>query len=497
MAGAALNFGDLKAAVSVRIEALAAWARSIPVRLRAADSRVVAKNVAFGIALVAGLAIIAYAALRSTAVPGGPSSGTVKQTIGSTIAAAHGDPLPVVEPVILMPTDADSARKINAAVPFSTASNPAAAPFASLETGDDLQRSVDCLATAVLYEAGDDAAGERAVAQVVLNRVRHPAFPNSVCAVVFQGSERSTGCQFSFTCDGSLLRRTPRPDAWARAQEVGRQALSGAVFPTVGTATHYHTDWVVPYWSSSMDKITAVKTHLFFRWKGFWGTPPAFRQVAADQAPIIPAMASLSDVHKTPEALAALRMTQALETMAIHREGNIFLLGWNDKTSLEILPQLAANLCGADPECRVVGWPGGEKALPEAGNHAALMRASFLYEPGIGAAAARALWNCKALKRPGAACLTPRDLAAVKVMPPVALADLVPREPPLASLDALPTAASSPAELVPAANPSGTASAGNSEPAIVMPTRKHRDPCAAMRGVAEADRIGPCSQHGS
>ncbi|MCZ3110870.1 cell wall hydrolase, partial [Acinetobacter baumannii] len=75
-------------------------------------------------------------------------------------------------------------------------------------TGDTaLQaRAIDCMAAAVLYEAGDDAVGQRAVAQVVINRVRHPAFPKTICAVVFQGSDRATGCQFTFTCDGALVR---------------------------------------------------------------------------------------------------------------------------------------------------------------------------------------------------------------------------------------------------------------------------------------------------
>ncbi|MGJ3626051.1 cell wall hydrolase [Sphingomonas sp. MMS24-JH45] len=84
--------------------------------------------------------------------------------------------------------------------------------------------------------------------QVVLNRLRHPAFPKTVCGVVFQGAERSTGCQFTFTCDGALARQ-PSPLAWDRARKVAAAALAGAVYRPVGYATHYHTDWVVPYWS--------------------------------------------------------------------------------------------------------------------------------------------------------------------------------------------------------------------------------------------------------
>ena len=104
------------------------------------------------------------------------------------------------------------------------------------------------------YEARDD--GQAAVAQVVLNRLRHPLFPKTVCGVVFQGSQKTTGCQFTFTCDGAMLRYTPAAAGWSRARDIARLALNGSVYAPVGHATHYHTDWVVPYWSASLEKIT-------------------------------------------------------------------------------------------------------------------------------------------------------------------------------------------------------------------------------------------------
>src|SRR3546814_6482927 len=96
----------------------------------------------------------------------------------------------------------EKARRLNAATPFSALPNPAARPFRLAGGAANLARATDCLAAAAWYEAGDDPSGERAVVQVVLNRLRHPAFPNTVCGVVFQGSERVSGCQFTFTCDG-------------------------------------------------------------------------------------------------------------------------------------------------------------------------------------------------------------------------------------------------------------------------------------------------------
>jgi hypothetical protein len=134
------------------------------------------------------------------------------------------------------------------------------------------------LTAAIYYEAASESEdGQRAVAQVVLNRVRHPVYPASVCGVVYQGSERTTGCQFSFTCDGSL-RRTPSAYGWRRARQFAAAALSGKVFEGVGYATHYHTNWVVPYWAKTLDKTTAIGAHIFYRWKGHWGTPAAFRE---------------------------------------------------------------------------------------------------------------------------------------------------------------------------------------------------------------------------
>lgn len=126
-----------------------------------------------------------------------------------------------------------------------------------------MRQAVECLATAALYEAGDDKRGQQAVMQVILNRVRAPGFPGTVCGVVYQGATRPTGCQFSYTCDGSLRRR-PIRIGWAEARRRARSALAGHVDEAVGRATHYHADWSVPYWRESMVKVARVGTHLFY-----------------------------------------------------------------------------------------------------------------------------------------------------------------------------------------------------------------------------------------
>lgn len=152
-----------------------------------------------------------------------------------------------------------------------------AAPFRLVGTALDHSRALQCLTQAIYYEAASEPDdGQRAVAQVVLNRVRHPAFPATVCGVVFQGSEKS-GCQFSFACDGAMAR-IPSRTAWDRAQRVAQAALAGSVFAPVGMATHYHTYAVTPSWNRSLVMTGVFGAHFFHRWKGWWGMSAAFRQ---------------------------------------------------------------------------------------------------------------------------------------------------------------------------------------------------------------------------
>jgi spore germination cell wall hydrolase CwlJ-like protein len=168
------------------------------------------------------------------------------------------------------------ARKINALIPAAAIVNPPAQPFVLQASAADRARAEQCLAQAVYFEAGRQSAdGQAAVAQTVLNRLRHPDYPKSVCGVVYQGSSLKTGCQFSFTCDGSLNQPLV-PSVWNEAQSVARRALNGYVMAAVGEATHYHADYVQPYWSPTLVKITQIGAHIFYRWTGPWGQPAAF-----------------------------------------------------------------------------------------------------------------------------------------------------------------------------------------------------------------------------
>ncbi|KPL67956.1 cell wall hydrolase [Erythrobacter sp. SG61-1L] len=163
---------------------------------------------------------------------------------------------------------------------------PAARPIANAGSAIDKARALQCMTMAIYYEAATESdAGQRAVAQVVLNRVAHPAYPNTVCGVVFQGSERSTGCQFSFTCDGSLAR-APARKFWDRAQRVAMASLAGSVYRPVGLATHYHTVQIHPYWADSLNNITTIGAHTFYRWRGAAGLPAAFTQAYFGAEPL-------------------------------------------------------------------------------------------------------------------------------------------------------------------------------------------------------------------
>ncbi len=151
---------------------------------------------------------------------------------------------------------------------------PPAPPFVLHAGAADAAQAVRCLAQAVYFEAGfQPVEGKRAVAQVVLNRVRDRDFPKTVCGVVYQGWTRKTGCQFSFVCDGSLRRRPPSADEMVSASAIAQDALSGYVMAAVGTATHYHTWKVDPYWNDTLVKTAQIGDHIFYRWPGKAGQP--------------------------------------------------------------------------------------------------------------------------------------------------------------------------------------------------------------------------------
>ena len=203
----------------------------------------------------------ANAATVTVAIPSAKAAALIEATSGT--AATE------------MQAVGEQAKVINAALPFSGGPLYTARPFDVGGSSLDQQRALLCLTQAVYYEAGfEPLEGRRAVAQVVLNRMRHPAFPKSICGVVYQGAGSGI-CQFTFVCDGALYRR-PAEDAWRQAEAVARAALGGYVERSVGEATHYHADYVAPRWAPLLAKVAQIGQHIFYRWPGAWGQPQAF-----------------------------------------------------------------------------------------------------------------------------------------------------------------------------------------------------------------------------
>jgi hypothetical protein len=231
--------------------------------------------------------------------------------------------------LVALPTDdplgqgAESGRALGQLIYVGAA----AKPFFMPGTGITTRRAQECLAQAVWYEAASESeAGQRAVAQVVLNRVAHPAWPSSVCGVVYQGSERTTGCQFTFTCDDSLARR-PSGASWARAQRIAAEALSGSVYAPVGLATHYHTLWVDPYWARTLDHIGTIGAHRFYRLRGGKGQAGAFTDGYAGIEPVVserttPPPAGVPVSLAVPKAVsgAAPAITYELDPVPVRKQ---------------------------------------------------------------------------------------------------------------------------------------------------------------------------------
>ena len=185
------------------------------------------------------------------------------------------DPLPAA-PVAARGAMQGAAAPSHRVAETSLHTGPAASALVASGAATDIVRAQECLTTAIYHEAAsENDAGQRAVAQVVLNRVAHDAWPDTVCGVVFEGSARTTGCQFSFTCDGSLARR-PSRSGWDRASRVARAALAGFVYAPVGLSTHYHTLAVKPYWAPTLSRTTVIGAHVFYRWPGAAGERGAF-----------------------------------------------------------------------------------------------------------------------------------------------------------------------------------------------------------------------------
>ncbi|WP_226697227.1 cell wall hydrolase [Qipengyuania flava] len=333
------------------------------------------------LAAFAALTLLPFALL---ALMGGLPAPTASPPPISPVEAAEPMPdLPASpeDTVVLSELTATDARARNAAVEFAAVGPGTPSPFRFSGSAADRLRARDCLALAGMAEAGGGDGDQRAVMQVILNRVRHPAFARTVCGVVFEGAQRPTGCQFSFTCDGSLARRYSDA-AWRAARDRAEQMLGGATHAPVGNATHFHADYVYPWWSDQLDKVAQVGPHIFFRWRGFWGSRSALSARYAGGEPdplrlretaLVTAAANpLPGLLESGEAVRSItrdsvaraageppRAAASPEQPGAGAGVHFVLVAPSDSPAA--LVERARSLCSGGGYCRVQGWSEAEQ----------------------------------------------------------------------------------------------------------------------------------------
>jgi hypothetical protein len=140
--------------------------------------------------------------------------------------------------------------------------------FGGLTEGEFRKRELRCMATAIYFEARDEPVkGQIAVAQVIMNRIRSPFYPKTICGVVYQGERNRHGCQFSFTCTGKHNSIKEKPE-WATAVKLAKQVIAGEVWiKEVGYATHYHATYVHPSWRHELIRVSRIGGHIFYKMK--------------------------------------------------------------------------------------------------------------------------------------------------------------------------------------------------------------------------------------
>jgi spore germination cell wall hydrolase CwlJ-like protein len=175
-------------------------------------------------------------------------------------------------------SNTDAASKLGAFQ--QTYAAPAAQAFPVQESASEYTvrrsaRELDCLTAALYYEArGEGQSGMEAVAQVIVNRARHPDFPKTLCGVIYQGAGKGRGCQFSFACDGSMRRRSETA-LWDRARAVAERAMEGRVSTEVGNSTFFHATRISPNWRG-LTRVATVGRHVFYRHAGARGSGERF-----------------------------------------------------------------------------------------------------------------------------------------------------------------------------------------------------------------------------
>ncbi|MCO5092438.1 cell wall hydrolase [Bosea sp. (in: a-proteobacteria)] len=197
--------------------------------------------------------LVPQASQRSSATP---LAGSVTGTLTPPAWPAHAAPQQQRGQIALVPPQRD----------LRLAQPGVKQDYAGLIAPENMAKEQRCLAEAVYFEARSESLmGQAAVAQVVLNRVKSGLYPASVCGVVYQNSNRYLSCQFTFTCEGKSLRIT-EPAAWRDAVRIAREVYDGTTYlPDVGASTHYHANYVRPYWAKRLKKMDTIGQHVFYK----------------------------------------------------------------------------------------------------------------------------------------------------------------------------------------------------------------------------------------
>jgi spore germination cell wall hydrolase CwlJ-like protein len=193
-----------------------------------------------------------------------------------------------------------AAAQVTVATPLATGGKP---DYASLIDPKDSARQMRCLGEAIYFEArSEPEAGQAAVAQVVLNRVRSGIFPTNVCAVVYQDRNHPFACQFSFACEGKSLR-IEEPAAWATATRIAQAVVSGVNYnPKLVEALNYHANYVYPFWAPSLRRVDRIGAHIFYAMPAGLNWAPGALNGRGDLPPLQP-QASASTLVQTVAAV--------------------------------------------------------------------------------------------------------------------------------------------------------------------------------------------------
>ena len=263
------NSIDLKSN-SALIEELAAARHldAIEFAMITPSARASARPVSLTVGAVAGPAVVSSRVSLSAAPKALSAAPSPEPIILASI-----DPGSMQGP-LTMPEAIPVALPMAAPIPLDMVPMPVAAPGVPPPSpaqrlkldGKDYTKAERCLANAVYWESrSEPVRGQMAVAQVVLNRVFSPFYPNDVCSVVYQNASRHLACQFTFACDGKRKVITER-GAWARANRIAKQTLDGKIYVAdVAKSTHYHATYVHPYWAREMKKLVRHGIHNFYR----------------------------------------------------------------------------------------------------------------------------------------------------------------------------------------------------------------------------------------